>query len=159
MIAMVIDSALRCIFLSDGEPDVQVAEIHTSRCRRKMCNRLDFRKRGRSDKSCQQMLRSRWWVEWQFTEADRVLAQATKMSLHIHSLSTRDKEVLGQLAHSRSNAQIAKRLGITVSTVEKHRSKIRQTLGVSTESDLQLAAWIVANPSVFRGLCSRVFPQ
>jgi DNA-binding NarL/FixJ family response regulator len=82
-----------------------------------------------------------------------------KMSLHIHSLPTRDKEVLGQLAHSRSNTQIAKRLGITVSTVEKHRSKIRQTLGVSTESDLQLAAWIVANPSVFRGLCSRVFPQ
>ena len=157
MRAMVIDSAFRCIFLSEVDPTYKLRgrtpQNVTRTCAtnwisenvdswKKAANScFTTRKPQHCEISCEiEGNRSRWRVPFQFIKRDRVLAQATKIPLHIHSLSTQEKEVLGQLAHSRSNVQIAKRLGITVSTVEKHHSKIRQTLGVSTDRDLQLAA-------------------
>jgi len=54
----------------------------------------------------------------------------------MEDLSEREQEVLQLLAKHLSSSQIAAQLGISVSTVEKHRSKIRHTLGLKDEQSL-----------------------
>ena len=54
----------------------------------------------------------------------------------MEDLSEREQEVLQLLAKHLSSSQIAAQLGISVSTVEKHRSKIRHTLGLKDELSL-----------------------
>lgn len=74
------------------------------------------------------------------------------MLTSIHKLSSREREVFHEVAQGKTNAQVAESLDISLSTVEKHRSNIRQTLNLSTEQELHLAAWMMANPDIFNDL-------
>jgi DNA-binding NarL/FixJ family response regulator len=51
-------------------------------------------------------------------------------------LTTREREVLGQLAEGRSNSAIARTLFITERTVEAHTTQIFQKLGLEDSSDV-----------------------
>ena len=51
-------------------------------------------------------------------------------------LSDREAAVLGLIALGHTNPEIADRLGISVRTVETHRSHIQQKLGLSSRSEL-----------------------
>ncbi|MEL6616726.1 MAG: response regulator transcription factor, partial [Bacteroidota bacterium] len=55
-------------------------------------------------------------------------------------LSTREQEVLAELAHGRSNAEIADRLFVSVSTVKKHINSIFEKLELRTRA--QAVAWM-----------------
>jgi DNA-binding NarL/FixJ family response regulator len=52
------------------------------------------------------------------------------------SLTARQKEVLQLLAEGRGNKEIAGLLGVSVKTVEFHRSQLMRTLGVHTAAEL-----------------------
>ena len=65
-----------------------------------------------------------------------LIVKATSIPVNMEDLSEREKEVLQLLSEHLLSSQIARRLGITVSTVEKHRSKIRHTLGLKDELSL-----------------------
>ena len=58
----------------------------------------------------------------------------------------RELEVLREISQDRSTAEIAERLGISLSTVEKHRSRIRKILSIQPSCQLTLVASLVANP-------------
>ena len=71
----------------------------------------------------------RWLVQLDRFD-NYLIVTATSIPVNMEDLSEREEEVLQLLSDHLSSTQIATRLGITVSTVEKHRSKIRQTLGL-----------------------------
>ncbi len=52
------------------------------------------------------------------------------------ALSPRETDVLGHLAEGLGNKEIARELGISVRTVEAHRLKIKQKLGISNSAGL-----------------------
>ncbi|MEM6328062.1 MAG: response regulator transcription factor [Bacteroidota bacterium] len=58
-------------------------------------------------------------------------------------LSTREREVLAELSHGRSNAEIADRLFVSTSTVKKHVNSIFEKLGLRTRA--QAVAWMWRN--------------
>ena len=87
-----------------------------------------------------------------YLETDRVLVTIRRVPSAIHELSDRERDVLNEVARGKTNAQVAESLGISLSTVEKHRNRIRQTLNLSNEQELHLTAWMVANPDIFHGL-------
>lgn len=51
-------------------------------------------------------------------------------------LTSREREVLQPLAEGCSNQEIARQLGISVKTVERHRSNMMTKLGLSNKTDL-----------------------
>ena len=51
-------------------------------------------------------------------------------------LSERELEVLREVAMGHTNAEIAEKLGVSVRTVESHRSHVQQKLGMSKRSEL-----------------------
>lgn len=55
-------------------------------------------------------------------------------------LSTRQREVLEGVAQGKSNHEIAKRIGVSVATVEKHLRLARERLGVETTAQALLKA-------------------
>jgi DNA-binding CsgD family transcriptional regulator len=56
------------------------------------------------------------------------------------SLSAREREVLGLLAHGHTNREIAERLVLSVRTVEWHRARLQWKLGVSGRAALATIA-------------------
>ena len=56
------------------------------------------------------------------------------------SLTDRQKEVLQLLAEGRSNKEMAEILGVSIKTVEFHRSQLMRTLGVHTVAELAVFA-------------------
>lgn len=58
-------------------------------------------------------------------------------------LSTREREVLAELSHGRTNAEIADRLFVSTSTVKKHVNSIFEKLGLKTRA--QAVAWMWRN--------------
>jgi len=52
------------------------------------------------------------------------------------ALTEREIEVLRELAHGRTNAEVAQRLFVSVRTVEAHRMHIQQKLGVRSRAEL-----------------------
>jgi two-component system response regulator NreC len=51
-------------------------------------------------------------------------------------LTSREREVLQPLAEGRPNREIARQLGISVKTVERHRSNMMHKLGVRNKTEL-----------------------
>ncbi|MEM1116198.1 MAG: response regulator transcription factor [Bacteroidota bacterium] len=58
----------------------------------------------------------------------------------LDALSPREQEVLAELAHGRSNAEIADRLFVSTSTVKKHVNSVFEKLGLRTRA--QAVAWM-----------------
>tara|TARA_Y100001978_G_C23696253_1_gene437745 strand:- start:2368 stop:2880 length:513 start_codon:yes stop_codon:yes gene_type:complete len=169
MIAMVVNSQYRCLVMSDLPPvyksDGHSADDYTG------CDTLDHVSEGqdvwkaaidnclseRVDTSCEfcneyNSVVSRWRATMRYLETDRVLVTIRRVPSAIHELSDRERDVLNEVARGKTNAQVAESLGISLSTVEKHRNRIRQTLNLSNEQELHLTAWMVANPDIFHGL-------
>lgn len=53
-----------------------------------------------------------------------------------HLLTSREREVLGQVAHGASNKEAGRLLGISPRTVEVHRARIMDKLGAKNAADL-----------------------
>lgn len=169
MISMVIDSDYQCVCISDLPPvykhNGRVASEYSG------CNAFDHICEGKDawkmaidqclatqeDRTCEfcnefDGVVSRWRAMMRYVEVGRVLVTIHSVPYAIHKLSSRERDVLAEVALGKTNSQVAGSLGISLSTVEKHRSHIRQTLNLSTEQELQLTAWIVANPDIFNDL-------
>jgi two-component system response regulator NreC len=57
------------------------------------------------------------------------------------SLSRRERVIYQLLAEAKSNRQVAERLGLSLHTVETHRSRIMSKLGIHNSSELVLSAF------------------
>ncbi|MEM0963523.1 MAG: response regulator transcription factor, partial [Bacteroidota bacterium] len=66
--------------------------------------------------------------------------QAPDRDRLLGDLSTREQEVLAELAHGRSNAEIADRLFVSTSTIKKHMNSVFEKLGLRTRA--QAVAWM-----------------
>ena len=56
------------------------------------------------------------------------------------SMTSREREVLSQLANGKTNSEIADQLAISVKTVEKHRASLMSKLGVHSIAELMVSA-------------------
>jgi len=75
------------------------------------------------------------------------LQQASQKLLQ--RLSRREREVLQSVVASAPNKTIARELGLSVKTVEKHRSNVMRKLQVTSLPDL-MRIWLQANPRDLR---------
>lgn len=55
---------------------------------------------------------------------------------HLHELTPREREVMDQVLEGRLNKQIAYDLDISIKTVEQHRARIMQKMGVGSLAEL-----------------------
>ena len=76
---------------------------------------------------------------------DGIVVVATSIPYNLPQLTPRECDVFGLLSNGFTSAGIAERLGISSSTVDKHRVKIKQALELSHEHELQLASRQVEN--------------
>jgi DNA-binding NarL/FixJ family response regulator len=53
-----------------------------------------------------------------------------------HSLTSREQQIVTTVAHGYTNKEIAASLGITVKTVESHKTRIMQKLGITSRAGL-----------------------
>jgi DNA-binding NarL/FixJ family response regulator len=53
-----------------------------------------------------------------------------------HSLTSREQQIVTMVAHGYTNKEIASSLGITVKTVESHKTRIMQKLGITSRAGL-----------------------
>jgi len=58
----------------------------------------------------------------------------------IHSLSEREREVLGEVAKGYTNQQIADRVALSVKTIESYRARLMQKLVLRNRTDLRRLA-------------------
>lgn len=65
------------------------------------------------------------------------------------TLSPRERQVLRLTALGQPDKLIAHRLGISVSTVKTHQTRLRSALGFSSRSEL--TRWSMLNPEAFAG--------
>ena len=169
MISMVVDREYRCLVISDIPPaykedgrsvdDYTGCDTleHVSEGEREWVAAIDHCLSTKEDATCEfcneyQSVNTRWRAEVRYLDPDRVLITIRRLPSAIHQLSQRERDVLSEVAKGKSNVQAAKALGISLSTVEKHRNRIRQTLNLSNEQELHLTAWMVANPDIFHAL-------
>ena len=169
MIAMVVDRSYRCMVMSDIPPVYKAnghsvddytgcsTLDHISEGEQEWTAAIDHCLSTKGDATCEfcneyQLVSSRWRAEIRYLNTDHVLVTIRRLPSAIHKLSQRERDVLSEVAKGKSNAQVAEALGISLSTVEKHRNRIRQTLNLSNEQELHMTAWMVANPDIFHAL-------
>ncbi|MDG2208264.1 MAG: helix-turn-helix transcriptional regulator [Pirellulales bacterium] len=169
MIAMVVDGSYQCLSMSDIPPTHKKAgklraEYSNSNTLTHISEGIDEWKEAidqclatQEDTKCELCnefagVSTRWRAELCYLEPDRVLATFRRLPSAIHLLTDRERDVLDAVATGKTNAQVAEALGISLSTVEKHRHHIRQTLNLSSEQELHLTAWLVANPDILHAL-------
>jgi DNA-binding NarL/FixJ family response regulator len=70
------------------------------------------------------------------------LARSAQATAADPALSEREGQVLRQIAHGLTHAQIATRLGISLHTVDTYVKRIRAKLGVGNKAELTRAALI-----------------
>ena len=166
---MVVDGSYRCL----GMSDIPLAHKKAGKSRAEYSgtNTLEHISEGREewkaaidqclsiqdDTTCEFCneyagVNTRWQAQLCYLEPDRVLVTFRRLPSAIHLLTERERDVLDAVANGKSNAQVAEALGISLSTVEKHRHHIRQTLNLSSEQELHLTAWLVANPDILHAL-------
>ena len=169
MISMVVDREYRCLVMSDIPPAYKAAGHsaddytgcdtveHVSEGKQEWKAAIDQCLSTKTDATCEfcneyQSVNTRWRANVRYLDPDRVLVTIRRLPSAIHQLSQRERDVLSEVAKGKSNAQAAEALGISLSTVEKHRNRIRHTLNLSNEQELHLTAWMVANPDIFHAL-------
>lgn len=169
MIAMVVNGGYQCVCMSDVPPvyknnghaaaDYSGCDTfeHISEGKEGWKLAIDLCLSTRQDTGCEFVnefgaVIARWRACMRYLESDRVLVTMARLPSDIHKLSAREHDVLKEVAFGKSNSQVADSLSISLSTVEKHRSHIRQTLHLGSEQELQLSAWMVANPDIFHQL-------
>ncbi len=169
MIAMVVNSDYQCLCMSDIPPvyknSGRVAAdysdtdtiVHISEGQEEWKSAIDRCISTEQDTECEfcnefDSVVSRWRASMRYLESDRVLVTMARVPSDIHKLSAREHDVLKEVALGKSNSQVADSLSISLSTVEKHRSHIRQILHLESEQQLQLSAWMVANRDIFHDL-------
>jgi two-component system response regulator NreC len=75
-------------------------------------------------------------------EAQELLSAAPQIAGQVEAeealarLSARERQVLVLLAHGHTHSEMAEQLGISVKTVETHRARLSEKLGLKTRADL-----------------------
>jgi two-component system response regulator NreC len=64
------------------------------------------------------------------------LAAAGTAETALERLSARERQVLVLLAHGHTHAEMAEQLGISIKTVETHRARLSEKLGLKSRADL-----------------------
>jgi DNA-binding NarL/FixJ family response regulator len=72
--------------------------------------------------------------------AGTLMSQAARAPAGIGALTTREREVLAELAKGRSNREIARALGVSEKTVKAHVSSVLAKLGVQDRTQAALLA-------------------
>jgi two-component system response regulator NreC len=75
-------------------------------------------------------------AEAQETAATLQVAGLVDTEEALARLSARERQVLVLLAHGHTHAEIAEQLGISVKTVETHRARLGEKLGLKSRADL-----------------------
>ena len=63
-------------------------------------------------------------------------AENASLALRVDSLTQREREVLGLIVGGKLNKQIADELGISIKTVEVHRSRVMEKMGANSVAEL-----------------------
>ena len=63
-------------------------------------------------------------------------AESASVTLRLDSLTQREREVLGLIVAGKLNKQIADGLGISIKTVEVHRSRVMEKMGANSVAEL-----------------------
>ena len=74
------------------------------------------------------------------SEAARTLVRPASPGAGLDALTSREREVLAELTHGRSNREIARALGIAEKTVKAHVSSVLAKLGVQDRTQAALLA-------------------
>lgn len=82
----------------------------------------------------------RWLLKLDRIEENRIAIRSCSLPYALHDLSSRANQVMGLISDGLNSVQIAHRLGITLSAVEKHRSKIKKILRLGDEQQLPVVA-------------------
>ena len=75
-----------------------------------------------------------------FQEGRNRVSQATEVEDRYDTLTERERQVYQLLAEGNSNKEIANRLNLSLHTVETHRSRIMEKLGIHSSAELVLSA-------------------
>ena len=163
MISIILESDYRIAFISDVSPYRKAAGVEPSALIGTLAtdwiaeglddwkSAIDKTLTERTPHTCEivnifEENRSRWRCTSHFFESDRVFISGVNVPYHLNSLSNREWDIFAEIATNKSNAEIALKLMISVSTVEKHRNKIRKRLKIQDDLQLRLTAWFVLNP-------------
>ena len=69
-------------------------------------------------------------------DGDGPMPMETEAARTIPALSPRERQVLALLAHGHTNREIAARLSLSVKTIETHRARLSDKLGLHNRADL-----------------------
>ena len=82
----------------------------------------------------------RWLLKLDRIEENRIAIRSCSLPYALHDLSRRANQVVELISDGLNSVQIARRMGITLSAVEKHRSKIKKVLRLGDEQQLPVVA-------------------
>ena len=84
--------------------------------------------------------------------SESIFGTASKVPTGLNSLSAREMEVFKWLGKGLGTRKIAEKLGLSIKTVEAHRSHLKEKLGVNSQDIIQLAReWSESNTVVMNG--------
>ncbi len=73
--------------------------------------------------------------------------EASTYAKRFESLTSREREIMDQVAAGKLNKQIAYMLGISMKTVEQHRARLMEKMQVSSLAELIKIYWLFENAS------------